>query len=234
MNKYSKRYYSIIHNKKLNPSQEEYTETHHILPRSMGGKDTPENLVVLSGREHFICHYLLTKMYEVGSPKWYKSNHAFMFMSASKCGKRYVNSRLYDAARKRFSLVMSAAQSGTKNSQYGKVWIVHTQLLRNQKVYEHELEHWLSLGWTEGRIMNFHKPKIIPKRDLINQKYKQDAEHYWNLYITLNCKSMQQFVKDGHYPYSIVSLIKLWKKHIPDYTELVKHGKPFHYGMLYR
>lgn len=39
-----------------------YTEKHHIIPRSMGGKDTKENLVVLTAREHYIAHLLLTKI----------------------------------------------------------------------------------------------------------------------------------------------------------------------------
>lgn len=40
-----------------------YTERHHILPRSMGGSDDPSNLVVLTGREHWIAHLLLWKIH---------------------------------------------------------------------------------------------------------------------------------------------------------------------------
>lgn len=38
-----------------------YLETHHILPRSLGGKDTKENLVNLTAREHFLAHLLYEK-----------------------------------------------------------------------------------------------------------------------------------------------------------------------------
>ena len=41
---------------------DEYYERHHIKPRSLGGENTPENCVLLTFREHFICHRLLCKM----------------------------------------------------------------------------------------------------------------------------------------------------------------------------
>ena len=40
-----------------------YTETHHIKPRCIGGSNNFDNLVVLTPKEHFLCHYLLTKIY---------------------------------------------------------------------------------------------------------------------------------------------------------------------------
>lgn len=40
----------------------EYTEVHHIIPRSFGGDDRSENLVRLTLREHLVAHKLLVKM----------------------------------------------------------------------------------------------------------------------------------------------------------------------------
>ena len=40
-----------------------YTETHHIKPKCIGGSNNFDNLVVLTPKEHFLCHYLLTKIY---------------------------------------------------------------------------------------------------------------------------------------------------------------------------
>ena len=42
----------------------EYTERHHIIPQSLGGSNEKDNLVDLTAREHFICHWLLIKMTE--------------------------------------------------------------------------------------------------------------------------------------------------------------------------
>lgn len=65
-NKYSLWYFNIIDNAikenriKLAKSNLEYIyyESHHIIPKSMGGTD----IVLLTAREHFICHWCLTKM----------------------------------------------------------------------------------------------------------------------------------------------------------------------------
>jgi len=62
-NKYSTLYYKITSNAKQRIT-EGYTELHHIIPQSMGGSNDKENLVELTAREHFICHWLLIKMTE--------------------------------------------------------------------------------------------------------------------------------------------------------------------------
>ncbi len=62
-NKYTKLYYKITSNAKQRIT-EGYTELHHIIPQSMGGSNDKENLVELTAREHFICHWLLIKMTE--------------------------------------------------------------------------------------------------------------------------------------------------------------------------
>lgn len=60
-NKYTNWYFKIISNSKKKTFRE-YTEQHHIIPKSLGGRNTNNNIVRLSAREHFICHWLLTKM----------------------------------------------------------------------------------------------------------------------------------------------------------------------------
>lgn len=62
-NKYSKLYYKITSNAAQRIT-EGYTELHHIIPQSIGGSNDKENLVELTAREHFICHWLLIKMTE--------------------------------------------------------------------------------------------------------------------------------------------------------------------------
>jgi hypothetical protein len=39
-------------------------ERHHIIPRSIGGSNSKDNLIVLTAREHFIAHRILAKMYK--------------------------------------------------------------------------------------------------------------------------------------------------------------------------
>ena len=60
-NKYTIIYYKITDRAKSRVL-DEYTEKHHIIPKSIGGDNSKDNLVRLTPREHFICHLLLTKM----------------------------------------------------------------------------------------------------------------------------------------------------------------------------
>lgn len=62
-NKYTK-YYTLLTNGAKNRILTEYTERHHIIPQSLGGSNDKDNLVDLTAREHFICHWLLIKMTE--------------------------------------------------------------------------------------------------------------------------------------------------------------------------
>lgn len=164
---YKRVYTEIVKKRKQNPfSTEEYGEWHHIVPRSIGGADTEENLVRLSPREHYICHALLAEMYEYESYEWYKMNHAFMMMKcSSESQSRYYNARLHETKRKDFSKVMQFAQSGEKNSQYGKVWVYHLIKEISKKIPSSELESYEDRGWSQGRVLNFtkHKSKLLPK-----------------------------------------------------------------------
>ena len=70
-NKYSKAYQNIIDkaiSRNLTSRKQAklvlgYVEKHHIIPKCVGGSDERTNLVFLTAKEHFVCHHLLTKMF---------------------------------------------------------------------------------------------------------------------------------------------------------------------------
>lgn len=101
-NKYTKWYNQIIAQAqhRILPA-DVYVEIHHIIPRSLGGTDTKDNLVVLTAREHFVCHLLLTKM--IDSPAIVYA--AWMMANAvNDRQQRYrINSVVYAQIREKFS-----------------------------------------------------------------------------------------------------------------------------------
>lgn len=103
-NKYTKWYFQIISSAKLS-EYKEYTETHHIVPRCLGGADDQSNLIVLTAKQHFVCHLLLTKMVRSSSQKK-KLVFAAMAMckQVSSVQDRYkVTSTVYEQLRKQVS-----------------------------------------------------------------------------------------------------------------------------------
>ena len=64
-NKYTAIYYKIVEQaKQRNHTKQKYDgyQTHHIIPQCFGGTNDPNNLVVLSYKEHRVCHRLLINM----------------------------------------------------------------------------------------------------------------------------------------------------------------------------
>jgi hypothetical protein len=76
-------------------------ERHHIIPQSLGGNNDKSNLVYLSCREHFLCHWLLVKMTE--GEYYHKMVYALMGMRAeNKHHERYhtvFTARVYEKYR---------------------------------------------------------------------------------------------------------------------------------------
>ncbi len=103
-NKYT-RWYSLIISaaRQRSPTPGLYLERHHIIPKCIGGTDEPVNIVPLTAREHFICHWLLTKMV-TDVHHSYKMKHALgRFVQSSNLQNRNMSSRQYEIARKSIS-----------------------------------------------------------------------------------------------------------------------------------
>ena len=94
-----------------------YTEKHHIVPRSFGGSNKIENLVVLTAREHFIAHLLLTKCTK-GVFKQ-KMGYALWNMVNRDKGLR-TNSKTYEIIRNAHIAMLSKQNSGSGNPMFGK------------------------------------------------------------------------------------------------------------------
>lgn len=108
---YQKIYNSIIElsqNRKISG----YTEKHHIIPKCIGGSNDSDNIAILSAREHFICHYILTKFIDND-----KIILAFNMMRSNKTENRYMNSRLFESVKIKYSKVISKIHKNKTVSQ---------------------------------------------------------------------------------------------------------------------
>lgn len=96
-----------------------YVEKHHIVPKCLGGANDSTNLVNLTAREHFLCHWLLARMY----PDNYRLVYAFNMMCFCVGRKqvRYTpSSRTVEEARVLFSQVAGKHLIGTKRPDQAK------------------------------------------------------------------------------------------------------------------
>ena len=77
-----------------------YHEKHHIVPKCLGGTDDKENIVTLTFREHYMAHYLLSRIHRKNSGIQY----AFLCMLRKQpTGERILTSKMFDTIKRNFS-----------------------------------------------------------------------------------------------------------------------------------
>lgn len=225
-NKYTKLYFKLT----KSSDSSGYTENHHIIPRCLGGSDDTTNIVSLSARKHFLCHYLLIKMIPTKSPEFWKLIKAFNMMnSTSDNQERYWNSRLYEKHRKLFAESMSVLQQGSNNSQYGTTWIYCPYTLISRKVPKSDLQTYLDNGYEKGRIQNIND-FITKNKKAYTKSLKQKTDYVWihSLHTfkskRINKNEMTHYLNNGFAigkpkkakyfhtkPYFVISFKKIYK-----------------------
>lgn len=112
---YSRIYENLIFSAKNRKKPKCYCEKHHIVPKSMGGDDSKENLVILTAREHFLAHWLLKKIYN--NKEMIYAFHA-MTKPVGNNRQRYT-SRSFKYAREAMARWMKENRAGEKHPLYG-------------------------------------------------------------------------------------------------------------------
>lgn len=110
-NKYKKIYNNFIQKRKARSKiPTDFYESHHIIPKSLGGTNEKSNLVNLTPREHFFSHLLLAKITEGNAQ--IKMMHALSFMADIGSSREYINSRQYETAKLiRYKILQSAGKN---------------------------------------------------------------------------------------------------------------------------
>lgn len=99
---YSRIYDSIIESrnslkeerKSLKKQKLQYFERHHIIPKCMGGTNVDSNLILLTAKEHYICHHLLYLIYrdQKLALAWIRLSRSF---GKGKNGSYRISARTY-------------------------------------------------------------------------------------------------------------------------------------------
>lgn len=195
-NKYSHWYQKLVEgaitrgwSKKTAPC---YTEKHHIIPRSLGGDNTKDNLVHLTAREHFVAHLLLTKMCE-GKHKTKMNFALHMFTKTPGYTERYMNSNFYEYIRTKYAQAVSETHLGVSKPQTEehkkKIKEARAKQVFSQEINEKRNKTISSLVWmNNGSKCSRVRPELI-------DKYTQEGWFIGRLtnYVTEDYKNKLSF-----------------------------------------
>ena len=203
---YEKIYDSLI-SKAQNRILETYTETHHIVPKCIGGTDNINNLVELTPEEHYLAHQLLVKIYP--------QNHSLVKAAAMMIPNRPSN-KMYGWLKRRFAKAQSVSQTGGGNSQFGTRWIYNLELEISKKI---SISEPLPTGWNEGRKLKFSPCKKDIER---KEKKEQRLQYLRELHEVYKNEGFEGVKKLG-YPYSKPNLVQAFAKNLEEF--IPQNGK---------
>jgi hypothetical protein len=224
---YIKIYEKIIgnaeHQNRVKVKGGEIYENHHIIPKSVGGLNNKGNLVLLTPKEHYICHRLLVEIYK-NTPFSNKMYYA-MWCMINGVGnqKRFSpSSKVYDRLRKEIRVARSVERfsnrkpilqydlNGVFIERYGSV----KEASQTTKINRDSIEN-CGRGYSKssgGFIWKYEKD-ITGKeiKPVINEKSgRKEGGIPWNKgkKMTIGCtkktKQILQYSLDGF-------LIKKWE-----------------------
>jgi len=158
---YKEIYDNIIRKAQLEnriKGKEIYYEKHHIIPKCLKGNNEKSNLVLLTAKEHFICHKLLTKIYP-SNPKI-----IYAFWRLCSCLKK--SSRDYLNAKE----LVSINCQGKNHPLYGKSPSIETRIKISSSMK--------NIKFSDDHKIKLRKPKhtIESKRKIWETRIKNGNE----------------------------------------------------------
>ncbi len=123
-----------------------YSESHHIIPKSIGGKDKRTNKTYVSAREHFILHWLLTKM-------CVNTQHKFKMLEAFSMFSNNEKRKLKFTSRQSASLQEANAAASQERNKGNTAWKCRGELKESSRKSMSDISsqsRWINNGHKES------------------------------------------------------------------------------------
>lgn len=157
---------------KRRKTKSNYFERHHIVPKSIGGSNDKQNLILLTAKEHFVCHHLLTKIYP--SPELKFAFWAMCNQISGDVSRPYrVTATVYARAKQAFAKANSTRHKGKTISQKQKE-TMRRNMLGNTIHKSGAESHLYGIARTAETVSKISQTKIDhPERNASFKGYYQ-------------------------------------------------------------
>ena len=145
-------------------------EKHHIVPKSLGGANTKENIVVFTPREHCLAHMILAKMYSGEA----KAKMCYALIALAKLrnkNRQALTTKEYDRIRKaHYAALMDPDYRALRSANTAKQWTPE----RRASVAEKTKQQWQE----NSKKREFYSSEEWKQRQSKNTARRwQDAEY---------------------------------------------------------
>lgn len=178
---YQKIYKKLITKRQEYVLEENY-EKHHIIPKTIGGDNSENNIVRLTPREHYIAHLLLTKIY----PKEDGLKIAWQLMACTRddFGNVKFSSKMYEKLKFEVREAQKIFMSGTTKDKCE--WRMRSALKAKKRIGEkHNL--WGFKHSEKSRLEMFNSRKMGG-----NPKSKKCELEIFNLNTIFECSCLKE------------------------------------------
>ncbi|QHB42491.1 homing endonuclease [Dickeya phage Ds23CZ] len=195
---------------KSNSGSSAYLEHHHIDPLCMGGEDKPYNICSLTARQHFIAHWMLSRLY----PDNLKILQAFniMFHGTTRVSRNHFNSKAYETLKIKRSSLMKGKfpehwseehhPSKTNSTRFkGKVRVFHkSNPNKSYYVTKEEFESNPDLtSWSKGSTLAYDKDGNKHRVRVDDPRLKDGSLTPSGRIIAQNNRGINNAMFKGHY-----------------------------------
>jgi len=224
---YKKHYDKLIETRtKRIINKNEYYEEHHIIPKSLGGTDSKNNLIFLTAREHFIAHWLLWRIYR-------NKEMAFAFFAMVHMGnnQKINSSRIYEEcklARREFIIINNKKYHKNKTISQKQIKIISELFKNKQKTKEHRNK--ISESLKNKPKTNSHKNNL--SKSLKNFDWSNHLER--NKKISLSNSGEKNGRSKKVFMYNENNVLLLTFNTMKDALEYINKTKKFTKTTFYR
>lgn len=148
-----------------------YYERHHIIPKSLGGSNSKENLILLTAREHFIIHKILFILARNTNEKVKMASALKRFLYSKQHEKYNICSRQYEHIKIQHAKYVSQHLTGKPTSVEARINMSAAQ----RKYFSENPGHWTGKNHSKETKLKMSNSQKMENNPMYGKVHSDDV-----------------------------------------------------------